>query len=90
LAALWRATCAASARSGGSASRPLVLVAEYQSALFQVVWRHLNRDPVAGERLDPVLFHLACGIGDDFVPRIQLDAVAGIREDFGDQSFELD
>src|SRR5579883_1588048 len=89
LATLGRATrCAAGL--GGSGSGTLVLVAEYQSALFQIVRRHLNSNPVARERLDPVLFHLAGGVGDDLVPCVQLDTIAGIGEDFGDQSFELD
>src|SRR5579872_6059831 len=88
LAALWRATGCSAGRTWPGA-RAFVLVAEYQSALFQIIGRHLDGDPVARERLDPVLFHLAGGIGNDLVPRIELDAVARIGEDFGDQSFEL-
>src|SRR5574340_1187858 len=60
------------------------------TAFLQVVGRHFNGYPVARQRLDPVLFHLAGGVGDDLVTGIELHAVARIGEDFGDQSFELD
>src|ERR1700736_2178345 len=73
-----------------SAARPLVLVTEDEPALFQIIWRHLDRHPIARQRLDPVLLHLAGGGGDDLVSGIELHAVAGIGEDFGHQSFELD
>src|SRR6266480_5344018 len=76
--------------TGRPATRTLVLVAEDQPALLQIVRRHLDRHPIACQRLDPVLFHLAGGVGDNFVSGIELHAVAGIREDFGHQSFELD
>src|SRR6266480_2797443 len=76
--------------TGRPATRTLVLVAEDQPALLQIVRRHLDRHPIACQRLDPVLFHLAGGVGDDFVSGIELHAVAGIGEDFGHQSFELD
>src|SRR5579872_4354927 len=84
-AALWRATL----RAPGVA-RALVLMAEYQPAFLQVIGRHLDRHPVACKRLDPVLLHLAGGIGNDLVPGIELHAVARVGKDFGDQSFELD
>src|SRR5262245_49892941 len=71
-------------------SRPLVLVAEYQAALLEVVGRHLDGDAIAGQRLDAVLFHLACGVGDDLVTGIELHAIARVGKDFGDQSLELD
>src|SRR3984893_6165448 len=73
-----------------SAARPLVLVTEDEPALLQIIRRHLDRHPIARQRLDPVLLHLAGGVGDDLVSGIQLHAVAGIGEDFGYQSFELD
>jgi hypothetical protein len=68
----------------------LVLVAEDQPALLEVVWRHLDGDAVARESLDAVLLHLAGRVGDDFLPRIKLNAVAGVRQDLGDETFELD
>src|ERR1700690_2590105 len=88
LAALRRT--ALGARGTASSARAFVLVSEDQSAFFQIVRRHLDRYPVARQGLDPVFLHLACGIGNDLVPCVELDAVAGIGEDFGDQSFELD
>src|ERR1700722_14624353 len=77
-------------RRAATATRTLVLVTEDESAFFKIIWRHLDRHPVTRQRLDPVLFHFAGGVGDDLVSRIQLDAVAGIGEDFGHQSFKLD
>src|ERR1700733_14827669 len=74
----------------GSATRTLVLVTEDQPAFFQIIGRHLDRHPVARQCLDPVLFHLAGGIGDDLVSGVQLHAVARIGKDFSHQSFELD
>src|SRR5689334_4995304 len=80
----------AARRGARGAARTLVLVAEDQPALFEVVGRHLDGDAVAGQRLDAVLLHLAGGVGDDLVACIELHAVARVGEDFGDQSFELD
>ena len=50
-----------------SATRTLVLVTEDQPALLEVVGRHFDRHPIARQRLDPVLLHLAGGVGDNFV-----------------------
>src|ERR1019366_4759468 len=74
----------------GSAARTLVLVTEDEPAFFQVIGRHLDRHPVARQRLDPVLLHLAGGVGDDLVSGIELHAITCIGKDFGHQSFELD
>src|SRR3979411_1037938 len=73
-----------------AASRTLVLVTENEPAFLQVIRRHLDRHAVAGQSLDPVLFHLACGVGHDLVSCIELHAVTCVGEDFGHQSFELD
>src|SRR6202453_2203092 len=73
-----------------SATGTFVLVAENEAAFLQVIGRHLDRHPVARQRLDPVLLHLAGGVGDDFVPGIELHAITCIGEDLGHQSFELD
>src|SRR6185437_7387724 len=76
--------------AGHAASRTFVLVTEDQPALFQVVWRHFDCHPVPRQRLDPVLLHLARGVGNDLVPGVELHAIACIGEDLGYQSFELD
>src|SRR5262245_17829233 len=80
-AALW----AAARRTAGGRTRALVLVAEDQPALLEVVWRHLDRDPVAGQRLDAVLLHFTGGVGDDLVACVELHAITCVGEDFGDQ-----
>src|SRR5689334_24070006 len=77
-------------RRSAHAAGTFVLVAENQPALLEVVGRHLHRHAVTRQRLDAVLLHLAGGIGDDLVSGVELHAVAGVGEDFGDQSFELD
>src|SRR3954454_24711283 len=88
---VWRDLSASELAAGWCTPRcaagALVLVPENQAALLQVVGRHLNGHSVARQRLDPVLFHLAGGVGDDLVTGIELHAVARIGEDFGDQSF---
>src|ERR1700722_4970496 len=95
-AGLFSAERAALGGAGGAAgrtappARTLVFVAEDQSAFFQIIGRHFDRDPIARQGLDPVFLHLAGGIGNDLLPGVELAAVAGIGEDFGDQSFELD
>src|SRR6201992_4165465 len=74
----------------GASARTFVLVAEYQSAFFKVIGRHFDGHPVARQRLDPVLLHLARSVGNDLVAGVELNAVARVGKDFGDQSFELD
>src|SRR5665213_4388210 len=54
-----------------SATRTFILVTENKAALLKVIWRHLDRHPIARQRLDPVLFHLAGGVGDDLMPGIE-------------------
>src|SRR3954452_12549305 len=76
--------------AGTGRAGPLVLVTEDQPALFQIIGRHLDGDPVAGERFDAILLHLARGVGNYFMPRVELHAIARVGEDFGHQSFELD
>jgi hypothetical protein len=73
-----------------STALPFVLVTKDQPAFFQVVGRHLDRHPIARQRLDPVLLHLAGGVSDDLVSGIELDTVTRVGENFSDQSFELD
>src|SRR5689334_18648684 len=76
-AALRLATGPACRRS----ARTLILVAENQPALLEIVGRHLDGDTVACQRLDAVLFHLAGGVGDNFVARIELHAIARVGKD---------
>src|SRR6187399_3262351 len=74
----------------GTGRGTFILVTEDQPAFFQIVGRHFDRDPIACQRLDPVLLHLAGGVGNNLVPGVELHAVARVGEDFGHQSFELD
>src|SRR5260221_12083481 len=89
---LWRspATELAARRCAtrSAAARTFVLVTEDQPALLQVIGRHLDRHPIARQRLDPVLFHLAGGVGDDLGSGIELHAVTSGGGGFGHQSFE--
>src|SRR5712691_3097178 len=73
-----------------AAAGALVLVAEDEPALLEIVGRHLDRHAVAGERLDPVLLHLARRVGDDGLPGVELHAKARVGQNLGDQTFELD
>src|SRR5258705_4308264 len=78
------------ARGSAATAGTLVLVTEDEPAFFKIIGRHLDRHPIARQRLDAVLFHLAGGVGNDLVSGIELHAITRIGEDFGDQSFELD
>src|SRR5882757_1495166 len=78
------------ARRSAGAAGTLVLVTEDQPSLLQIVGRHLDRHPIACQRLDAVLLHLAGRVGDNFMSGIELHAVARVGQDFGHQSFELD
>src|SRR5215471_3331330 len=71
--------------SGGA----VVLVAEDDAAFLKVIGRHLHYDAVTGERLDAVLLHLACRVGDDLMAGIELYPVSRVRQDFGHQALEL-
>src|SRR3954449_12102563 len=78
------------ARRSARAARTLILVTKDQPALLQIVGRHLDRHPIACQRLDAVLLHLAGRVGDNFMSGVELHAVARVGKDFGHQSFELD
>src|SRR5712671_7579106 len=78
------------ARRSARAARTLILVTEDQPALLLIVGRHLDRHPIACQRLDAVLLHLAGRVGDNFMSGVELHAVARVGKDFGHQSFELD
>ncbi|AOV00148.1 hypothetical protein BI380_01640 [Delftia tsuruhatensis] len=55
---------------------------ERETALVQVIGRHLERDLVAGQHADTVLAHFSAGIGDELVAVFQRYAEAGIRQHF--------
>ncbi len=67
----------------------LVLVAEDQTAFFQIVRRDFHRDPVARKGLDPVLLHSAGRIGDQLMAIIKVNAETCVGQYFEDQTFEL-
>src|SRR4029077_8631610 len=68
----------AEAALGGTAWRPgiygraHVLVAEVDAALVAVVGGHFHGYAVAGQDADAVLFHAPGGVGDDFMPIVEL------------------
>ena len=68
----------------------LRLVPEIDPALGEIVGRHLHRHPVAGERADMVLTHLAAGIGEDLVVVIQPHPIVPVREHLGYDAFEFE
>jgi hypothetical protein len=53
-------------------------MAERDPSLAQVIRRDLQRHLVAGDDADVVLAHLARGVGDEIVPVVQANAVAGV------------
>src|SRR3569832_745360 len=83
---------AARARSAAAirARRTPVLVPEVDTALREVVRRHLDRDAVAGENADAVLLHAAGCVGDHLVPVVELHTAAGVRQNFVHHAFELE
>src|SRR5215211_417447 len=70
-------------------SAALVLMPEHEPAPFQIVGRHLDRDTVSRQRLDPVPLHLSGRIDDHLMARIKLHAKARIGQDLGHQPVEL-
>jgi hypothetical protein len=66
------------------------LVAEIYPPLVEVIGRHLDPHPVAGEGPDAVLPHPSGGVGEDFVIVVELDPEITVREDFGDDAFEFE
>jgi hypothetical protein len=63
---------------------------EDYAAAGEIVWRHLDRDSVTLKHPDAEPPHVAAERGEDRVAVGELDAKRGVREDFGDLSFELD
>src|SRR3954447_6422282 len=68
------------------AARTLVRVPEDRPGLLPIVGRHLDCRPVACQRLDTILLHLARCVGDYFMAGIELDTIPRIGKDFGHQS----
>jgi hypothetical protein len=64
-------------------------MAEDHSPLLKIVGRNFDRYPIAGERLYPVLFHPAGGVGDKGMAIIELHAIAGIGQYLGNETFEF-
>jgi len=58
--------------------------AESDASLVQVVWRDGDRDDVARKDAYEVLAHLACDVGDDLMPIVELDAELRIGKRLGD------
>src|SRR6202140_2662351 len=67
-------------------SGAFVLVPEDQSPLLQVIGRDFDRHPVAGERLDAVLFHPPRRVGNELMAVVELNAETRVRQDFGDEA----
>src|SRR5512139_1712610 len=63
-------------------------VPEDDAPLVEVVRRHFDANPVAHDRPDAKLAHLAGRVGDDPMVVLQHDAEATIGEDFVDLAFE--
>src|SRR5438132_13545374 len=70
--------------------RPLVLVAEVDPTLAQIVGGHFDRDPVAGEDADAVFLHSTGRIGQRLVPIVELDAKSRVGEQLLHGAVELD
>src|SRR3977135_1257548 len=51
---------------------------------------HIERDAGATTALEAAIFHLAGRVGDDDLARVEFHAVARVRQDLGDETFELD
>src|SRR5665213_1678901 len=74
-------------RAGGSA---LVLVAERDAALGQIIGRHLDGHAIAGEHADAVLLHAAGGVGQSLVPVVELHAEPRVGKEFNDDTVKFD
>ena len=68
---------------------PFIAMAEDHSAFLQIIGRHLDRYPIAGQSLDPVLFHPAGGVGDKGMAIVELHPITGVGQYFGHETFEF-
>src|SRR6185437_12438378 len=75
----------------GVAMPPAALLeAEGDTALAEVVGRHLDIDAIAGEHADAVLPHLARGMRQDLVIVVELDAEMRVRQQLHHRAGEFD
>jgi hypothetical protein len=63
---------------------------EVDAAFGKIVGRHFDRNPIAGENADAVLFHSAGRIGQGFMAVVEPYAEACVGKKFEDGSFEFD
>src|SRR5262245_45889524 len=77
------------ALAGTRRGRAGILVPEVDAALVEVVRGHLDSEFVAGQDADAVLLHAARGIGDHFMPIVELHAAARVGQHLGDNAFEF-
>src|SRR6516162_2866200 len=66
-----------------------VFVAEIDPALGQVVGSHFHGNSIAGKDTDAVFLHPSGGIGQSFVPIVELYSEAGVGEQLLYGTFEL-
>jgi hypothetical protein len=69
--------------------RTLVLVAEDQPPLFQIIRRYFDRDAIPGEGLDPILFHPARRVSDKVMTVVELNAITAVRQYFSYETLKL-
>jgi hypothetical protein len=67
----------------------LILVAEDQSPLFQIIGRYFYRHAIPSQRLDSVLFHSPGCVGYQLVSVIELNAITGIGQNFCYETLEF-
>jgi len=67
----------------------LVLVTEDEAPFLKVVGRNLDGHSIAGEGLNPVLFHPSGRVRDKLMTIVELNAIAGIGQYLEDEALEL-
>jgi hypothetical protein len=70
-------------------SGAFIFVAENQSPLLQIVGRYFYSHAIPGQGFDPISFHSSCGVGDELVSVIELNAVTSVGQYLGYQTLEL-
>src|SRR5690242_6588079 len=89
LASSAKATLGRTPGGSGIDGGPHVLVAEIDAALIQIVRRHFHGDAIPGQDTDAVLLHAPRGVGDDFMPVVELHAAARVGQHLSNNTFEL-
>jgi len=64
-----------------------LFVAVGDTAPFEVIWRELDLDLVAGQDADVVHAHLAGYVGEQFVPVVEFNTEHGIWQAFYNRAF---